>query len=223
LALAASTIGKSSGASLGEVDSPVATMIPAGRTDLLAPRLPPLKLRRQSATAVVVPVLIVLDPVQLVHLRQDLRDLVSQLGLGLHHPLMAHRLRAGRVRPDLRPVDRQPAKLGQPKALREAHALHQHRGKVLPVPLPKPVDRPEVRPQLARQVPEPQVPEQPPRDLAPAVHPCDCPEQPIRGGYARSPSTASVVRTPQIEPLDHVVHEEHRVRRIEWVANEPGQ
>ena len=174
----------------------------AHRSQLGDPLLATLQLGRQASAAVVVAVLVVLVLIQLVHLRQDLRDLVLQLLLGFLHPRVTHRLVTRCIRPDLAPVDRHPAQLPQTRSPRRPHRLAKHLREVLAVENAKSIDRPKVRREAAGQVAEAKIPAQPPGDLAAAVHARDRPEQPQlqqqprRVARAR-PSRHSAARRPR--------------------------
>ena len=128
-----------------------------------------------------------------------------------------------RLRTDLRPIDRDPAQLSQARRPRRAHRLAEHLREVLPVADPEPVDRAEVRRQAPGQVPEPQVPAKPPRDLTAAVDALGRPEQPqLQQHPWRIRSLArrriAFLEGLQFQTLDKVVDEEGRVVCIQRFA-----
>ncbi len=198
------------------------------RPELLASLLTALQLSGEPSVAILVAVFVLFRVVHLIHLGQDPRHLTGFLGLGLHQPRMAHRLVARRVGSDLRSVDRYATELRQPRGPSAPHCLPEQLGKVLSVTHTKPVQGPEVRHQAAGQVPEAQVPAQASRDLATAVHPLDRAEQPQleqHAGRVRTlaPHLIAVFEHGQIQALHPIIDEEHRVTRIQRVAQVRGE
>ena len=193
------------------------------RPQLRHPLLAILQLRRQSPAAVVVAVLLVLGVVALVHLRQDLRDLVLELLFRLLHPRVTHRLVARCVRPDLAPVDRHAAQLPQARGPRRPHRLAKHLREVLAMENAEAIDRAKVRSEAAGEVPETKIPAHALRDLPAAVHPRDRPEHPKLQQHPRwigvlTHRRIAALEDLEIETLDQVADEKHRVAWIERLA-----
>src|ERR1035437_7930459 len=81
---------------------------------VLQPALPTGQLDRELAAAAVRPVRGVLGRIQTLRLGQQRLDLPGQLGLGPHHPVVAHRPVPARRRPHLGPIQGDPSQRHQP-------------------------------------------------------------------------------------------------------------
>jgi hypothetical protein len=115
------------------------------RADRGQPALPPGQLNRQLAAATVRPIRGILNRVQPLRLGQQRLDLGGQLGLGSHHPVVAHRPMPARRRPHLRPIQGDPTQRHQTSRCTQAQRLGEQRLQRRPVPGPEPADRHEVR------------------------------------------------------------------------------